>query len=381
MRYDAERVRKIERIARIAGGTSAVTFGNRSEDVGLVAVHGASSNAARADSAPALSEAIVPTWTGVHTHSERPVFDAGIDLSTDGSALSSVASGAGAYAFDLVDEVARSAGGTMRVRNSNATKEQMIVTYDGRFSFGNNTTLSAQDGHVLGFLAEDSHFDGTPTYATGVLGFMKHTNTGLSLTQPVTGLAGAGVAGSHTGLSDVVGIVGVGVGDVDGTGQSGQRLAGVLGRFAGHETLSTLERAIDALPASSQVLRGDWGFVAAIYGEYTAPSAAKGTPTNRPAIACSVYAPVQGWTATSGEQWGIYSDAPTTGSPSTPAIGGGIYVEFPARGTRKTHLHLVPTAAASGGPTGAIAGDVYFDDGTNNTVGLYYHNGSTWTLC
>ena len=55
----------------------------------------------------------------------------------------------------------------------------------------------------------------------------------------------------------------------------------------------------------------------------------------------------------------------------TPAIGGFIRIPYAARGTRRTAAYFVPHAATSGGPTGNAAGDVYFDDGSNNRPGLH----------
>jgi hypothetical protein len=47
-----------------AAGTS---FANPTASVGLTAVNGAATTAMRSDAAPALSQSIVPTWTGTHT--------------------------------------------------------------------------------------------------------------------------------------------------------------------------------------------------------------------------------------------------------------------------------------------------------------------------
>jgi hypothetical protein len=49
------------------GGTSA----NPSATIGLTAVNGAASTFMRSDAAPALSQAIAPTWTGVHTFDQN----------------------------------------------------------------------------------------------------------------------------------------------------------------------------------------------------------------------------------------------------------------------------------------------------------------------
>lgn len=54
--------------------------GNPSQTIGLSAVNGSATTYLRSDGAPALSQAITPTWTNVHTFSARPVFNGGIDM-------------------------------------------------------------------------------------------------------------------------------------------------------------------------------------------------------------------------------------------------------------------------------------------------------------
>ncbi|MFH1619389.1 MAG: hypothetical protein ABIG11_05740, partial [bacterium] len=61
-----------------AGGTS---FANPTASVGLSAVNGSATTAMRSDAAPALSQAIVPTWTGAHTFSNTATF--GIKVSSN----------------------------------------------------------------------------------------------------------------------------------------------------------------------------------------------------------------------------------------------------------------------------------------------------------
>jgi len=47
----------------------AVTYANPTASVGLTAVNGAATTVMRSDAAPALSQSIAPTWTGVHAFS------------------------------------------------------------------------------------------------------------------------------------------------------------------------------------------------------------------------------------------------------------------------------------------------------------------------
>lgn len=54
-------------LAAIGAGEIRATVANPSATIGLTAINGSSTSAMRADAAPALSQAIVPTWTGLHT--------------------------------------------------------------------------------------------------------------------------------------------------------------------------------------------------------------------------------------------------------------------------------------------------------------------------
>lgn len=56
--------------AAIAVADLPIAAANPSASVGLTAVNGTSTNYIRADGAPALSQAIAPTWTGLHTWSQ-----------------------------------------------------------------------------------------------------------------------------------------------------------------------------------------------------------------------------------------------------------------------------------------------------------------------
>jgi len=62
---------------------TTASFANPTASIGLSAVNGSAVTAMRSDAAPALSQAIVPTWTGVHTHTPSQA----ANTSTDGIAL------------------------------------------------------------------------------------------------------------------------------------------------------------------------------------------------------------------------------------------------------------------------------------------------------
>lgn len=59
-----------------ATASSVPTGANPTATIGLTAVNGSAATFNRSDGAPALSQGIVPTWTGIHTFSAAPVFNA-----------------------------------------------------------------------------------------------------------------------------------------------------------------------------------------------------------------------------------------------------------------------------------------------------------------
>lgn len=59
------------------GCVGAANFQNPTGTIGLTAVNGVAATGIRSDGAPALSQAIVPTWTGIHTFNAIPNFNGG----------------------------------------------------------------------------------------------------------------------------------------------------------------------------------------------------------------------------------------------------------------------------------------------------------------
>jgi hypothetical protein len=64
-------------------GTPAGAPANPTALVGIVSVPGVAATVMRSDGAPALSQAIVPTWTGAHTFSAASVFNAQVSVNAD----------------------------------------------------------------------------------------------------------------------------------------------------------------------------------------------------------------------------------------------------------------------------------------------------------
>lgn len=71
------------RITAMTNGSSSGCSGaNPTGSIGLTAVNGSASSCIRSDGAPALSQAIAPTWTNTHTFSVAPVFSAGASIAS-----------------------------------------------------------------------------------------------------------------------------------------------------------------------------------------------------------------------------------------------------------------------------------------------------------
>lgn len=60
------------------GGTPA----NPTATIGLSVINGSASTFMRSDAAPALSQAIAPTWSGIHTFGATPVMNTGVTMAT-----------------------------------------------------------------------------------------------------------------------------------------------------------------------------------------------------------------------------------------------------------------------------------------------------------
>lgn len=92
------------------------TVANPTASVGLTAVNGTATSAIRSDGAPALSQAITPTWTGAHIFNHGATFNtlASTPIEIAGVATSSVSDGllieAGTNASDFGQEILNAAG-------------------------------------------------------------------------------------------------------------------------------------------------------------------------------------------------------------------------------------------------------------------------------
>lgn len=120
-----------------AGGITGLA--DPTASVGLTAVNGTAVTAMRSDAAPALSQSIVPTWTGVHTFSANPIVssaDPRINWCNSSAAANSKCSN---YRVDTTGSV------RMSITNDALSPQQNWLTMDRsvgvvtNVSFGNAT--------------------------------------------------------------------------------------------------------------------------------------------------------------------------------------------------------------------------------------------------
>lgn len=103
------------------GACGSTTFANPSASVGLSAVNGSATTAMRSDAAPALSQAIVPTWTGLHTFNDGMVLN--------NLPLSATFTGSGMAAFMAFNQTAAASSAT-------------VPELGGQFTMTSNTGLA-----------------------------------------------------------------------------------------------------------------------------------------------------------------------------------------------------------------------------------------------
>ncbi|MCS3725513.1 hypothetical protein [Bradyrhizobium betae] len=123
---------------------AAATLGNPTAVIGLTAVNGSAGSAIRSDGAPALSQAIAPTWTGLHKFTAFPI-TVGSPAATDSDpaieisrVVDNTGSGNG-HGFADVSTVSRSTGGPIGYNSFDATP-----TYTGAVNFNHYAGFQAR---------------------------------------------------------------------------------------------------------------------------------------------------------------------------------------------------------------------------------------------
>lgn len=183
----------------VAGSSSSA---NPSATIGLSAVNGSATSFMTSDSAPALSQAIVPTWTGLHTFSITSAITSGSDY---GIKITPTLNQRNATNFSMIygNETVTQAG------TGNQYLEELAVGGTDEWVVNSSGTLSSGtwNGSVIG-----SSYGGAGT-VNGVLGAngsgtvsAATAGTGISLTTgPATislaAIATGSVLGNTTGIS------------------------------------------------------------------------------------------------------------------------------------------------------------------------------------
>ena len=373
----------------------ATQFANPSATIGLTPVNGVAATALRSDAAPALSQSIVPTWTGVHTFSAKDVHNAGISLGVSGVLETALPSAALAqYAFDFVDTIDRSANATntfdimYRLRNSTNGYQMHFVTARGEHVFG--LSGQASQGHILSFIQDTFTRVGTATLNTGILGQIAHNST--NTLDFHDGIIGAWVhSGGSATYTDpfASGVVGVAHMANDISGLSSQILTALRGQLPSFASITGLH---GFTKDNAVFVPGDWEMVTPCYlqGNYFLVVRRGAPPTNQADIYCGIRVPLMDiGNTTDGDSAGVYIE--NTDSASSGWSGAdrcfAIRIPFPNDAVFDYQAHMFFTgshvgtggyAAPAGGPPFDELGGVYFDDGTNNPAGLHEYDGSNW---
>lgn len=119
----------------ITGAPAAVSGANPTASVGLAAVNGSAATFLRSDGAPALSQAIVPTWTGLHTFQAQTSAQAAVFRSAQTTPTNTVS-------FSLFDGTVKSfvdANGLFTIGSANTGVASLDVssaatTFPGNYS-------------------------------------------------------------------------------------------------------------------------------------------------------------------------------------------------------------------------------------------------------
>lgn len=165
-------------------GAASATGANPSATLGLTAVNGSAATFLRSDGAPALSQTIVPTWSGIHTFSAAPVFNAlptGTAVATANTVSTLVArDGSGNF----------SAGTITASLTGHASLDLALTggTMSGAIAMGTNNITG------VGNVAATTFNGNTFTTGTGVLTLGAGKTTTISNTMTFTATDGSSVA-------------------------------------------------------------------------------------------------------------------------------------------------------------------------------------------
>jgi hypothetical protein len=168
-------IRRLEqRICCIGTGGSG-SGSDPTASIGLTTINGSATTFMRSDAAPALSQSIIPTWTGLHTFNGR------VNIGTTGSGALNVGSGISAITSSGNDQGITITSATltfnrMYFENLGSPVGQRVFAFDntnGVFSLGSYTDIAT--GTVISSIININH-------TTGIIGTVSDLNVGGNIT-------------------------------------------------------------------------------------------------------------------------------------------------------------------------------------------------------
>ena len=172
------------------GGTPA----NPTGTVGLTAVNGSATTYMRSDAAPPLSQAIVPTWTGLHTFNGGLALGSNVTFATDNTySIGTSSVGANTINTRFVSSPGilslQTAGSNPIVFGPNSTTK-MSLAVNGQLQLSAYTTSTSFTGTPLAFIQTDASGNLIQTPLSGVqtalsgTGYVKFSGTTPSYLTP-----------------------------------------------------------------------------------------------------------------------------------------------------------------------------------------------------
>lgn len=213
---------------------AASGFANPGPAIGLAAVNGSSTNAMRADAAPALSQAIVPTWTGIHTWGSglarmtSPRITTSI-FDTNGNAIISLSPTASATTSLQVANAVNGGGVTIGVLGGGTNEDLYLAPKGlGTVRIGTARLHTTGTGNVfLGASAGNSTLTGTYSLGVGI-----NALTSLTSGQYNTAVGAYALQVLNSGSYNV------GLGPLAGTSLQSGGLNMFIGAYAGYSCIS-----------------------------------------------------------------------------------------------------------------------------------------------
>ena len=345
-----------------------------------------------------------PGYTGNLVEVDGIMGSSGVSLRTTGTVDTYVGNGAAAYGLDLRDNIIRTQGYLMRHWNPISGKVYHVRTYDGRNSYGYGTATDALAGTILGFIQDDIYSDAGFPHQIGVLSLIQHSNTGLTITQAYGTVGVYSLADSTALTARVFAGVHGNISSTTDTALTGKIAAAVSGSLWHNIMLTSTSNGVvptypDLILRKATVpLKGSFDHVTVFWANLYGSATTNTPPTNKPAIVSSARIPIQCYPAsvTIGsplkENWGLYGEAPSTGTNDTGTAGTAIFTHYPAvtgfmrvpyprftagTGTNAKQIYWEPwDHKATTGRANAIDGDTYFSDGVTNLKGLWEYAGA-----